>query len=187
MDNNTFLNRLTVAKQIKGGSIEHKLLSSFSEDARKITMQMNAFYHTQEELRFLLQQLTGKPIDDSVSIFPPLYSDFGKNITLGKGVFINAGCHLQDQGGIFIDDHSLIGHNVVLATLNHGFTVEDRGSLYPAPIHIGKHVWIGSNATILPGITIGDNSIIAAGSVVTKDVPANVVVGGNPAKYMKST
>ena len=118
-------------------------------------------------------------------MFPPFYTDFGKNITVGKNVFINAGCHFQDQGGIIIGDGTLIGHNVVLATLNHGFRSEDRGTLYPAPIIIGKNVWIGSNATILPGITIGKNSIIAAGAVVTKDVPENVITGGNPAKIIK--
>lgn len=109
-----------------------------------------------------------------------------KNITIGKGVFINAACHFQDQGGITIGDDTLIGHNVVLATLNHGTSPTDRGTLYPAPIGIGKNVWIGSNCTILPGVTIGDNAIIGAGSVVTKDVERNTVVAGVPAKHIKT-
>ena len=95
------------------------------------------------------------------------------------------GCKFQDQGGIFIEDGVLIGHNVVLATLNHAMSPKDRGSMIPSPIHIGKNVWIGSNSTILPGITIGDGAIVAAGAVVTKNVPENTVVGGVPAKIIK--
>ena len=91
------------------------------------------------------------------------------------------GCKFQDQGGIFIGDGSLIGHNVVLATLNHAMSPEDRASMIPAPIRIGKRVWIGANATVLPGVTIGDGAIVAAGAVVTKDVPENIVVAGVPA------
>lgn len=95
------------------------------------------------------------------------------------------GCKFQDQGGIFIGDGSLIGHNVVLATLNHAMDPEDRATMIPAPIHIGKRVWIGANATVLPGVTIGDGAIVAAGAVVTKDVPENTVVGGVPARVMR--
>ena len=120
-------------------------------------------------------------------MFPPFYTDCGKNITVGKNVFINSGCRFQDQGGISIGDGTLIGHNVVLATLNHGISPDERHDLFPAPIHIGKNVWIGANATVLPGVTIGDNTVIAAAAVVTKDVPANVVVAGVPAKVIRKT
>ena len=99
-------------------------------------------------------------------------------------MFINSGCRFQDQGGITLGDETLVGHNVVFATLNHGFAPEDRGTTYPKPIRTGKKVWIGANATILPGVTIGDHAIVAAGAVVTKDVPANVIVGGVPAKVI---
>lgn len=108
-----------------------------------------------------------------------------KNITVGKNVFINSGCRFQDQGGITIGDGVLIGHNVVLATLNHDVDPSKRSNMYPAPITIGCNVWIGANATVVPGVTIGDGAIIAAGAVVTKDVPANVIVGGVPAKTIK--
>lgn len=118
-------------------------------------------------------------------MFPPFYTDCGLNITVGKSVFINSCCNFQDQGGIRIGDGSLIGHKVVLATLNHGLAPEDRGSLYPLPIVIGKNVWVGASATILPGVTIGDNAIIAAGAVVTKDVARNTIVAGVPAKVIK--
>lgn len=104
---------------------------------------------------------------------------------MGKNVFINSGCRFQDQGGITIGDGALIGHNVVLATLNHDFSPKKRSTMHPAPIVIGKNVWIGANATVVPGVTIGDGAIIAAGAVVTKDVPKNAVAAGVPAKVIK--
>ena len=90
------------------------------------------------------------------------------------------------RGGITIGDGSLIGHNVVLATLNHGLLPEERHDLFPAPIYIGKNVWIGANVTVLPGVTIGDNAVIAAGAVVTKDVPADAVMAGVSAKEIRT-
>ena len=109
----------------------------------------------------------------------------GKNIHLGKNVFINSGCRFQDQGGIYIGDNVLIGHNVVLATLNHNENPQKRGNLIPAPIKIGNDVWIGSNVTVTPGVTIGDNAIVAAGAVVTRDVEENTIVAGVPARYIR--
>ena len=116
--------------------------------------------------------------------FLPLHR-FGKNINLGSGVFINAGCSFQDQGGITIGDGSLIGHNVVLATLNHDLNPNNRGALVASPINIGKNVWLGANTTVLPGVTIGDGAVVAAGAVVKKNVVANTVVGGVPARELK--
>ncbi|MBX0301590.1 sugar O-acetyltransferase [Cryobacterium sp. 1639] len=130
--------------------------------------------------------LSPPTVDESVTIFPPFYSDFGKNIALGKGLFINSGCKFQDQGGITIGDGSLIGHNVVLATLNHDLRPSRRVDMHPAPIVIGRNVWIGSNAIVLPGVTVGDNSVIAAASVVTKDVAADTVVVGSPARAVRT-
>lgn len=158
---------------------------TLSDEARRITSELNGGYHDTAEIQSLFSKLTGKPADASFSMFPPFYSDFGKNITAGKNVFINAGCHFQDQGSISIGDNALIGHKVVLATLNHGLEPEDRGTLYPGAIVIGKNVWISANATVLPNVKIGDNAVIAAGAVVTKDVPANAVAGGVPAKVIK--
>lgn len=156
------------------------------QESIQIGMEMNAHYHTLEELRELMGRLTGKKIDDTFRLFPPFYADFGKNITIGKDVFINSGCHFQDQGGIAIGDGSLIGHNVVLATINHDLDPKNNRKNHYAPIQIGKHVWIGSNATVLAGVTIGDWSVVAAGAVVTKDVPPYTVVGGVPAKVLKT-
>lgn len=157
----------------------------YSRQAQKITMEINTKYHEPDELAALFSELIGKPVGEMFGLFPPFYTDFGKNITIGDHVFINADCKFQDQGGITIDDGALIGHGVVLATLNHDMNPEKRQQLHPAPIHIGKRVWIGANATITAGVTIGDNSVVAAGAVVTKDVPANVVVGGVPARIIK--
>lgn len=185
MDLSDFLKHLSCGKAVIGGSELHQFMHKISNEAMKITAQLNACYHEPEEIRDLFSELIGKHVDSSFSLFPPFYSDFGKNITVGKNVFINSGCRFQDQGGITIGDGALIGHNVVLATLNHDFSPTNRSTLHPAPIVIGKNVWVGANATIVPGVTIGNGSIIAAGAVVTKDVPENAVVGGVPAKIIK--
>ena len=165
----------------------HTFMNEMSEEARRITFRLNGSYHTQTEIKTLLQELFGPTtVPNSLHIFPPFYTDFGKNIHLGEHVFINACCHFQDQGGITVGDDCLIGHNVVFATLNHFIEPAERASMHPAPIVLGKKVWVGSNSTILQGVTIGDNSIIAAGSVVTKDVPANTIVGGVPARILRN-
>lgn len=155
------------------------------QEAVRIGMELNMQYHTPEEIREIMGRLIGKKVDDSFRMFPPFYTDFGKNITIGKDVFINSGCHFQDQGGIQIGDGALIGHNVVLATINHDLNPEENRKNHYAPITIGAHVWIGSNATILPGVTLGDHAVVAAGAVVTQDVPPRTVVGGVPAKVLK--
>lgn len=155
------------------------------QEAIRIGIELNNSYHTPEEIREIMGRLTGKNIDDTFRLFPPFYTDFGKNITFGKDVFINSGCHFQDQGGITIGDGSLIGHNVVLATINHDLDPKNNRKNHYLPIKIGSHVWIGSNATILPGVTIGDWAVVAAGAVVTHDVPAMTVVRGIPAKVLK--
>lgn len=171
---------------LEAGTPQHDLLVETSNEAMRITSEMNNAYHTREELNALLSRLTGRDIDPSVMLFPPFYTDFGKNLHIGKQVFINACCCFQDQGGISIGDGALIGHRVVLATLNHGFPPDERAHIHPAPITIGKKVWIGSGAVILPGVTIGDNAIVAAGAVVNADVPPAVIVGGVPARVLKS-
>lgn len=164
----------------------HRFMDEMSNEARRVTFRLNTTYHTPDEVRGLLSELFGYEVPQSLRVFPPLYADFGKNIIVGENVFINACCHFQDHGGVMIGDGCQIGHNVVFATLNHGLAPEERKSTYPAPIVLGRNVWIGSNATILQGVTIGDNAVVAAGAVVTKDVVANTVVGGVPAKFIKS-
>ena len=180
-----FTSIMNTEEEVIAGSEVHLKMVALSNEAMQITGKLNQGYHTPEEIRKLMSELTGKEIDDTFGMFPPFYTDCGKNIHLGKNVFINSGCQFQDQGGIYIEDGSLIGHQVVLATLNHDMDPEKRANLYPSPIHIGKNVWIGAHATVLAGVTIGDGAIVAAGAVVTKDVPENTVVGGVPAKVIK--
>lgn len=179
------MERLDSTKPICVGSETHVLMCQVSNEAMRITSELNGSYHTPEQVRALFTKLTGKMVDESFVLFPPFYTDFGRNITVGKNVFINSGCHFQDQGGITIGDGSQIGHNVTLATLNHGIAPEDRQTLYPAPITIGKNVWIGASATIVPGVTIGDHSIVGAGSVVTRNVAENTIVAGVPARVIR--
>lgn len=185
MELSEFLDHLSSGKTVEAGSEPHQFMHRASQEALRITAEINTGYHTPEELRKLFSQLIGQPVDESFGLFPPFYTDCGKNIHIGKQVFINMGCKFQDQGGIFIEDGALIGHNVVLATLNHSMRPERRGDMLPAPIHIGKRVWIGSNAAVLPGVTIGDGAIVAAGAVVTRDVPENTIVGGVPARVLR--
>lgn len=180
------LDALNASQPISAGSPLHRAMHAFSQDALRVTGELNTGYHEPERVRELLTQLTGRLVDESVTVFPPLYADFGKNIVFGKRVFINAGCTFQDQGGVTIGDDCLIGHRVVFATLNHDLDPARRADLHPAPIVVGRNVWIGSNATILPGVTIGDNAVVAAAAVVTKNVPADTVVVGSPARAVRT-
>ena len=183
---NDFLEAVKTGEPLDTEEI-HQFMDRMSGEARRITFRLNSAYRTPGEVRAVLSELFGYKVPDTFRVFPPFYTDFGKNIHVGEGVFINACCHFQDHGGVTIGDGCQIGHNVVFATLNHFIEAEKRKMTYSAPIVLGKNVWIGSNATILQGVTIGDNAVVGAGAVVTKDVPANTVVGGVPAKFIKST
>lgn len=163
-------------------------MRGYIKENRRLLFEMNNEWHEDTgEITNIFRKITARPVGEGVRIETPFYTDFGKNITLGDNVFINAGCKFQDQGGIYVGDDSFIGHNVVLATLDHDTAPDKRHLLYPAPIHIGKNVWIGAGAVITKGVTIGDNSVISAGAVVTKDIPANVIAAGVPAKVIKTS
>lgn len=185
MDMNEFMELVKRGEPIAGGTKAHVLLVQCSNEAMRITAELNGEYHEPEQVRELFSKLTGKPVDESFFMFPPFHTDFGKNISVGKNVFFNTGCTFQDRGGITVGDGTMIGQNVTLLTLNHGFALKDRNTTYPLPIVIGQNVWISANATVVPGVTIGDNAVIAAGAVVTKDVPKNAVVAGVPAKVIR--
>jgi acetyltransferase-like isoleucine patch superfamily enzyme len=118
-------------------------------------------------------------------VFTPLYINYGRHTQIGKNVFINFDCVFLDLGGITIEDNVLLAPKVSLLTESHPLDPAQRQSLIPKPILIKKNAWIGTSATILPGVTIGENAVVAAGSVVTKDVPDNVVVAGIPATFIK--
>lgn len=181
-----FLEIMDSGEEIPGGSAVHEKMHELSQEALRITMQMNSAYHAPEELTELLRELTGRDVPRSVSLFPPIYCDCGKNLLLGEHVFINAACEFQDQGGIVIGDGTLIGPQVVIATLNHDMVPEKRASMRPAPVHIGRSVWIGGHATILPGVEIGDGAVVGAGAVVTHNVAPRTVVAGVPAKVLRT-
>jgi acetyltransferase-like isoleucine patch superfamily enzyme len=181
-----FLDHVKRGAVIEGGSDQHLFMHGAAQDALRIVARINTGYRTPEEVRELLADLTGKPVDNSVVVFPPFYSEFGKNLILGKDVFINSGCRFQDTGGITIGDGSLIGHGSTLTTLDHGIDPARRPDMIPSPVTIGRKAWLGAGVTIVPGVTIGDGAIVGAGSVVTKDVPANTIVGGVPAKLIRS-
>lgn len=185
MELSEFIDHLSNGNPVYEGTEMHKYMCELSNEAMRITCELNGRYHDPGEVRVLFSRLTGRAVDQSFCMFPPFYTDCGKNITIGKNVFINSGCHFQDQGGITIGDDSLIGHNVTLATLNHGIVPEERHTLYPASVTIGRNVWIGAGTTVVPGIEIGDNAVVGAGSVVTRNVPPNTVVAGVPAGILK--
>lgn len=135
--------------------------------------------------RAILSEIIGVEVDETTTVFPPFYTNFGRFTHLGKHVFINHACSFLDMGGITLEDHVLIGPQVKLVTENHPLNPEDRKALICKPILIKRNAWIGAGATILPGVTVGENAVVAAGAVVSKDVAANTVVGGIPAKFIK--
>jgi acetyltransferase-like isoleucine patch superfamily enzyme len=140
---------------------------------------------TPTEVRNLLSQITGSENDESTAVFTPLYINYGKHTKIGRNVFINFDCTFLDLGGITIEDDVFIAPKVSLLSEGHPVSSEDRHSLVPGPIHLKKNAWIGANATILPGVTVGENAVVAAGAVVSKNVPDNTIVGGIPAKVIK--
>ena len=180
-----FRDYVRAGKVIEQNSREIAMCHHMTQRANFITAEINGAYHTPKEIHDLLEELTCSEVPENVGIVPPFTTDFGANIQFGEGVYVNAGVSMQDQGGITIGDGALIGHHVVLATLNHDLAPSRRHDLIPKPIVIGKNVWIGANATILQDVTIGDNAVVAAGAVVNKDVPPMAVVGGVPAKIIR--
>jgi acetyltransferase-like isoleucine patch superfamily enzyme len=182
-----FLDHVKRGALIEGGSKQHAFMHRAAQEALRVIAELNAEYREPEEVRALLSRLTGREVAESVTVFPPFYSEFGKNLTLGEEVFINQGCRFQDTGGITIGDGTLIGHGSTLTTLNHAVDPRRRADMTPAPVVIGRQVWLGASVTVVPGVTIGDGAIVGAGAVVTKDVPANAIVGGVPARLIRTT
>lgn len=154
-------------------------------NAKRLTQEMNTTVCDAATARKYFSEITGQAVGEDFNLNPPFYTDFGRNIRVGKRVFINFGCTFMDRGGVTIGDDAFIAPQVQLITENHGLEPDRRRYITSRPIIIGKNVWIGAGAIILPGVHIGDGAVVGAGSVVTKDVPANTVVAGNPTKPIK--
>jgi len=176
--------RLRKGEPIPSNDPQAYKMREAANSTKKLLLQMNNATEP-EEVRALLSQITGSKTDDSVAVFTPLYINYGRHTKIGKNVFINFDCTFLDLGGITIEDNVLIAPKVSLLSEGHPVSPEDRHALVPGHIHIKKNAWIGANATILPGVTVGENAIVASGAVVSKDVPDNTVVGGIPAKIIK--
>lgn len=154
--------------------------------AFRLTGELNASYHDADQTRTVLSELTGQPIDPSTTIMPPFYTDFGQFTRFGRNVFVNFGCSFMDRGGITIEDGALIGPQVKLITENHAEDPDQRQNVYSRPIVIRRKAWLGAGVTVLPGVVIGENAIVGAGSVVTRDVADNTIVAGVPARIIRS-
>ena len=176
--------RLLAGETIPSNDLQISRLREEAFAVKALLNQMNNAVDP-EEITQILSRILDKEVQD-VAVFTPIYINYGKNITIGKNVFINFDCTFLALGGITIEDDVLIGPKVSLITENHPLNPEERKGLIGKPILIKKNAWIGANATILPGVTIGKNAVVAAGAVVSKDVPDNTIVGGIPAKFLKT-
>src|ERR1700756_4350158 len=156
--------------------------------ARATPAAMNRLtFNDADEIRALFSELIGKKVDESFLLIPPFYTAGGNEIRVGRNVFVNQNCTFYDLGGLDIADDVMVGPNVSILTASHPVEPSQRRSTtIGKPVVIEKNVWIAAGATIIGGVTVGENSVVAAGSVVTKDVPPNTLVGGNPARIIRS-
>ncbi len=156
--------------------------------AMSIMAAMNRLtFNDADEVRALFSELIGKKVDESFLLIPPFYTAGGDEISVGRNVFVNQNCTFYDLGGLDIGDDVMIGPNVSLITASHPLEPSERRTVtIGRPIVIERNVWIAAGATIIGGVTVGENSVVAAGSVVTRDVPPNTLVGGNPARVIRS-
>lgn len=182
---NDIFQRLLIGEVIPLSDPEYSRIGEACNDTRKLLVALNNEANP-EEIRVLLGKMTAAEIDANTTVFPPFQINYGKNTKIGKHVFINFDCTFLDLGGITIEDNVLIAPKVSLLTEAHPISFVNRQALVAKPIHIKRNAWIGANATILQGVSIGENSVVAAGAVVQKDVPDNVIVAGVPAKIIKS-
>ncbi len=177
--------RLRNGESIPSADPDAFKLREASFATKKLLVRLNNASYP-KAIRELLSEITVSEIDETVSVFTPLYINYGKNIKIGKNVFINFDCVFLDLGGITIEDNVLIAPKVSLLSEGHPVSPNERQSLVPGHIHLKRNAWIGAGATILPGVTVDENAVVAAGAVVSKNVAANTVVGGVPAKPIKS-
>ena len=177
--------RLRAGEPVRLNDPEYHKISKVVNRTLQLSPVLNSATDV-DSIRRILSEIIGMKIDSSTVIFAPFYTNFGRFISIGNNVFINHACSFLDMGGITLEDEVLIGPKVNLITENHPLDPEDRRALIARPILIKRRAWIGAGATILPGVTVGENAIVAAGAVVSKDVPDNMIVGGIPARIIKS-
>jgi acetyltransferase-like isoleucine patch superfamily enzyme len=176
--------RMKLGQTIAPDDTEYYKVQEIVTHTIRLSAELNASTNV-DQVRRILSKITGTQLDESTTVFAPFYTNFGRFISLGKHVFINHACSFLDMGTITIEDHVLIGPKVNLITENHPLEPNNRRALVCKPIVIKRNAWIGAAATILPGVTIGENAVVAAGSLVSKNVEANAVVAGVPAKLIK--
>ncbi|CAG5070677.1 Putative acetyltransferase [Dyadobacter sp. CECT 9623] len=177
--------RMKAGGPIRKDDPEYGKFSEVVSRTIRLCVEMNAEVKSPDDVRSRLGEIIGTEIDQSTTIFPPFHTNFGRSIRLGKNVFINHACSFLDIGGIIIEDHVQIGPRVNLTSETHPLDPADRKTLLLGAIIVKRNAWIGAGATILPGVTIGENAVVAAGAVVSRDVPPNTVVAGIPAKVVK--
>lgn len=183
---NDVIEKLRSGKRISEKDSDFPRLCEEIENTKRLVGELNTGYHSPDEVRALLERIWGQSLDASVRMFPPFYTAFGKTTRVGKNVFINFGCTFLDQGGITLEDGVFIGPGAKILTEAHPEQPEIRHTLQVQPVVIRRKAWIGAGAIILPGVTVGENAIVAAGAVVTKNVPDNTIVAGVPAKILRS-
>jgi len=183
-DKNIF-ERLKAGEPIRLDDPQYYKVQEVVDRTISLSADLNTSTHI-NQIRERLSEIIGTELDTTTTVFAPFYTNFGRFTQIGKNVFINHACSFLDMGGITIEDHVLLGPKVNLITENHPLDPADRRSLICKPIVIKRNAWIGAAATILPGVTVGENAVVAAGAVVAKDVPANTIVGGVPAKIIKA-
>lgn len=173
---------------IHGRTPESAAMLANVRRAMAITATLNRLtFNDAAEIRSLFSQLIGKAVDDAFLLIPPFYTAGGNEIHVGRNVFINQNCTFYDLGGLDIGDNVMIGPNVNIITTGHPLDPSQRRSVtIGKPIVIERNVWIAAGATVIGGVTIGENSVVAAGAVVTRNVPPNTLVGGNPARVIRS-
>lgn len=164
---------------------DYPVINEIISEAHRLCGELNTGYHSPDEVRRIFSEISKTPFDPTLRLNPPFHALFGRNIRLGKNVFINTGCTFMDRGGITLGDEVFLGPNVSLITTNHQIPPALRRTTVSRPITLGRRVWIGAGALILPGVTVGENSIIGGGAVVTHDIPANAIAVGNPARVLR--
>lgn len=182
----TILEKILQGGHIPAGTPGFDQIAAIVKKNASLEQELNYNQHTSQEQHQLLEQIMSKEIDSTTQVALPFHTDFGQHIFLGKHCFINKNSMFVDLGGVYFGDHVLVGPNVTFASLNHTLDPEHRWEINSDAIHIDNNVWIGANVTILPGVTIGENAVIGAGSVVTKNVEANTVSVGAPAHFLKN-